>query len=138
MSLGGVIAAELPQLRREAESRMDCVVQFFTTEDGTNPLPPYNAIQVEVPVQGPTIARLRSDDRAARDVQVAGQVPAFSTLVLSVPVGSVLVGADFFARVISSTSDDGLVGVVVKTKFEPVLGQVTAWRYPVEALPRGS
>lgn len=133
--LGDDLAASLPGLRAEAVSRMTETGYFFRLVDGTDPVT-FEAITVEQVVGVPVMARLRADNRSAQTVVVAGQVPQVSTLVLSVPVGSVLVGADVLFRVTASASDPGLVGVVVRTLFEPSLGQVSAWRYPVEAVSR--
>ena len=131
--LGDDLAAALPGLRAEAVSRMTETGYFFRLVDGTDPVT-FEAITVEQVVGVPTVARLRSDNRAAGEVVVGTQVPAVSTSVLSVPVGSVHVGEDVFFRVTDSSSDTGLVGVVVRTLFEPTMGQVTAWRYPVEGV----
>lgn len=133
--LGDVLAGELPEFRRQAESRMTETVQFYTVSAVDDPVT-FVSTLVELPVGEPTRARLRSDGRSSRELAVVGQVAALNSLVLSVPVGSVLVGADVFARVLDSSSDSGLVGVVVRTLFEPTLGQVSAWRYPVEAVSR--
>lgn len=134
--LGDVLAAALPGLRAEAVSRMTERGYFFEWVPGFDPVTLLET-EVERVVGVPTVARLRSDNRSAGEVVVGTQVPAVSTLVLSVPVGSVLVGKGLFFRVTDSSSDAGLVGVVVRTLFEPTLGQVTAWRYPVEAVSRG-
>ena len=131
--LGDDLAAALPGLRAEAESRMSEVGYFFEWVPGFDPVT-FEEAEVERVVGGPTVARLRSDNRAAGEVVVGTQVPAVSTSVLSVPVGSVRVGKDVFFRVTDSSSDAGLVGVVVRTLFEPTMGQVTAWRYPVEGV----
>ena len=134
--LGDDLAAALPGLRAEAVSRMTETGYFFRLVDGTDPVT-FEAITVEQVVGALTVARLRTDNRSAQTVVVGTQVPAVSTLVLSVPVGSVRVGQDALFKVTSSTVDDALVGVVVRTLFEPTLGQVSAWRYPVEAVSRG-
>ena len=122
--------------RAAAEARMSEVGYFFRLVRGTDPVT-FLETEVEEVIGVPTIARLRPDARSAKMVVAAGQTPVVSTLVLSVPVGSVRVGQDALFKVTGSTVDDALAGVVVRTLFEPTLGQVSAWRYPVEAVSRG-
>lgn len=131
MTLGGDIAAALPGLRAEAESRMSETVVFFTESDGIDneTLQPE---RVETVIAEDVPARLRSAAREPRDVEVGGQSPVVSKLTLSVPFGSVRVGPSVSVRVTASTADPGLVGVRVLTLDFPTMGQVTAWRYPVE------
>lgn len=119
--------------RRSAVRRMTETVQFFEVKRGLDP-ETFLEADIEVPVGSPVAGRLRVEDRAAREVVVAGQVPSTSMLVLSVPVDSVLVDKGAFARVIASTSDASLVGTVVRVLFSPTQGQVSAWRYPVEGV----
>lgn len=122
--------------RRSAVRRMTETVQFFEVKRGLDPVT-FEEADVEVPVGAPILGRLRDEDRAAREVVVAGQFPSTSMLVLSVPVGSVLVDKGAFARVLASSADSSLIGAVVRVLFSPTQGQVTAWRYPVEAVSRG-
>lgn len=131
MSLGWDIAAALPGLRAEAVSRFTETVTFFTVVRGEDPVT-LQPIDVETPVASDVPARLRSAARDPRDVPIAGQEPVVSKLTLSVGVGSVRVGPSVFVRVTASTADPGLVGVKVRTTDFPSMGQVTAWRYPVE------
>lgn len=130
MSLGYDIAAHLPGLRAEAVSRFTETVTFFTVVkgEGENLQP----IDVETVIEADVAARLRSAARDPRDVPIAGQEPVVSKLTLSVGVGTVRVGPSVFVRVTASSSDPGLVGVKVRTTDFPTMGQVTAWRYPVE------
>lgn len=130
MSLGWDIAAHLPGLRAEAVSRFTETVTFFTAVKGEDEnLQP---IDVETVIEADVAARLRSAARDPRDVPIAGQEPVVSKLTLSVGVGTVRVGPSVFVRVTASSSDPGLVGVKVRTTDFPTMGQVTAWRYPVE------
>lgn len=131
MTLGGDVAASLPALQAEAESRFTDTVTFFTVATGEDPVT-LQPVEVETVVAAGVRGRLRSAARDPRDVPFAGQLPVVSKLVLSVPVGSVRVGPSVFARVTASASDAGLVGVKVRTTDYPTMGQVSAWRYPVE------
>lgn len=131
MTLGGDVSAALPGLRAEAESRMTETVVFFTEALGEDP-ETLQPVTVETVVASGVRARLRSAARDPRDVPFAGQEPVVSKLVLSVPFGSVRVGPSVFVRVTASDADEGLVGVKVRTLDFPTMGQVSAWRYPVE------
>lgn len=131
MTIGDDITAALPGLRAEAESRMTETVAFFTESDGTDPIT-LQPVKIETLIASDVRARLRSENRQSRDVEIAGQAPVVSALILSVPVGAVRVGPSVFVRVSASTSDAGMVGVKVRTTDFPTMGQVTAWRYPVE------
>ena len=131
MTLGGDIAAALPGLRAEAESRMTETVTFFSETDGTDPIT-LQPSTVETVIAADIPARLRSENRQSRDVLIASKAPVVSALILSVPVSAVRVGPSVFVRVTASTSDSGMVGVKVRTTDFPTMGQVTAWRYPVE------
>jgi hypothetical protein len=131
VSLGWDIAAHLPGLRAEAVSRFTETVTFFTVTRGEDPVT-LQPIDVETVIEADVAARLRSAARDPRDVPIAGQEPVVSKLTLSVGVGTVRVGPSVFVRVTASSSDPGLVGVKVRTTDFPTMGQVTAWRYPVE------
>lgn len=131
VTLGGDVAASLPGLRAEAESRFTETVTFFTVERGEDPIT-LQPVDVETVLANDVRARLRSAARDPRDVPIAGQEPVVSKLTLSVGVGSVRVGPSVFVRVTASKADEGLVGVKVRTLDFPTMGQVSAWRYPVE------
>ena len=116
--------------RQHAESRMTETVRFYTTSEGTNPAG--EVVEVETVIADNVRARVRMRGLAPRDAEVAGQDPVVSELRVDVPVGSVKVGPSVSIRVLSSASDPGLVGEVYQTRDFPSMGQVTAWRYPVE------
>lgn len=63
------------------------------------------------------------------------QSPAVQDIVIKVAVGATpdVVTGDLW-RCTASTADPSLVGRVVRTKGLPQAGQVTAHRYPVEAV----
>lgn len=117
--------------RDMAESRMSERVDFFTESDEIDEVT-LQPVRVETVIASGVPARVRSANRDSRDVDTAGQSPAVSQLTLSVPIGSVKVGPSVFIRVVSSSADAGLVGSRYRTKDYPALGQVSAWRYPVE------
>lgn len=131
MSLGYDIAGALPGLRAEANSRMTETVTFFTVTRGEDP-ETLQPVDIETSIAEGVSARLRSADRDARAVPIAGQEPIVSKLILSVAVNTIRVGPSVFARISASSADPGLVGAVVRTLDFPTMGQVTAWRYPVE------
>ncbi|MGF3055613.1 DUF6093 family protein [Microbacterium sp. YY-01] len=131
MSLGSDIEAELPALRAEAESRMTETVEFFTVTPGHDPVT-LKAIKIETVLKTSVRARVKAAKRDARDVAVGGQTPVLSQTVLSVPVGSHKTAPSEWVRVTASTADDGLVGTTYRVADYPTLGQVTAWRCPIE------
>lgn len=119
--------------RELAEARFTETVSFFTEDDGIDQITLQPA-KVETVIASGVRARLRSATRESRDVEIAGQEPVASKLILSVAVGSVRVGPSVFVRVTASEVDEGMVGVRVRTTDFPTMGQVSAWRYPVEQI----
>lgn len=117
--------------RELAEARFTETVTFFTEDDGTDPITLQPA-KIEAVVKADVRARLRSASRESRDVEIAGQEPVASKLILSVAVGAIRVGPSVFVRVTASEIDEGMVGAEVRTTDFPTMGQVSAWRYPVE------
>jgi len=116
--------------RRQAEARMTETFTFFTRTEQSLP-PDYEPVVVETPI-ATVPGRLRMRAREPRDVETGGQDPVVSRLEAHVPVGSVKVGPSVFVRVVASSADPGAVGRVLRTADAPAMGQVTAWRYPVE------
>lgn len=117
--------------RERAEQRMTDRLQFFTREV-SSPAPTYEPV-ANVTVIGSTKGRVKAVARDARDARVAGQSPVVAKLEAHVPVGSFLVGASVFVRVLESAEDPHLVGREFRVIDRPEMGQVTAWRYPVES-----
>ena len=119
--------------RRQALARMTETVVFFTTAHSFDPVT-LEDVTVENVIADDVPARVAMTVSSPRDVDAGAQWVGSTRLEVHVPVGSVLVGDGVTVRVKSSTSDPALVGVKYLTKHHPTLGQVTAWRYPVEAV----
>lgn len=133
MSFGGELLAALPAMRGNAESRFTETYVFFTEVVGEDPVT-FQPTTVEA-VIATTAGRVKSAARDAREVPIGGQFPTVSKLTLSVGVGSVPLTAvqpDVRVRCTASEVDAALVGVVYTVGDIPSMGQVTAWRMPVE------
>lgn len=131
--LGDDLRDALPVMRAEAESRFTEMFTFYTVTRGLDD--DLQPTDIETVIASGVRGRVRSSARDSRDVEFVGQDPVVSQLVLSVAVGSVPMAArrpSVFARCTASTSDPGLAGMKYRTKDSPTMGQVTAWRYPVE------
>lgn len=131
MTLGADIAAELVAMRASAESRMTETVTFFTVEPGYDPVT-LKATNVETVVAEGIPGRVKPAKREGTDVKIGGQTPVVAQTVLSVPVGSHRTAPSEWVRITASTSDDALVGTTYRVADYPTLGQVTAWRCPIE------
>lgn len=117
--------------RRLSEQRFTETVTFFTVARDEDPVT-LQPVDVETVVAAGVRARLKVTSAVVSERQVAGQAPAVMQRELHVPVGSVAVGPSVFVRVTGSTADPGMVGRVFRTVMRSGVGQVTAWRYPVE------
>lgn len=117
--------------RRLAEGRMTEVFDFYavTKVDDLVTLQP---IDVETMIAAGIKGRLKITSSVVSEKDIAGQAPATMQREIHVPIGSVKVGPSVHVRVVSSTSDPGAVGRVFRTGMRSGVGQVTAWRYPVE------
>jgi len=116
--------------RRMAETRFTESLRFFTMVEGTDPdtLEPTTVETVIGTVPG----RVKVTAVQGRDAESAGQYPVVSHREVHVAVGAVEAVPGVFVRVVSSSVDAGLVGRVFRVSDRPSMGQVTAWRYPVE------
>lgn len=132
MTLGGDIAAALPGLRAEAESRMWESVIVGTFRDATDP-------ETGDPTRVPEVerysgkGRIRWGSREVSNSQSTSSPVAMQEPYLSVPYGT----ARFYTddEVECDGSDDPmLVGRRFKISGGAVAGQVTAYRYPLEEL----
>jgi len=113
-----------------AEARFTESLRFFTVVEGTDPetLEPTMVESVIGTVPG----RVKVTAVQGRDVESAGQYPVVSHREVHVAVGAVEAVPGVFVRVLASSVDAGLVGRVFRVADRPSMGQVTAWRYPVE------
>lgn len=131
MSLGADVAAALPALRAQAESRMTETISVGLLVDGTDPETGDPTQTVEAPVYGGP-GRIRWASSTVSDMEGAGEQVAVQRPVLSVPVGSPRLFDGMGVSVTGSTADGLLVGRVFTVQGGPVSGQVTATRYLLE------
>lgn len=132
VNLGYDIAAQLPYLRAQAESRFTETLDVFTIEDvldeATGLYTP-----TEVVAYSGVSGRVRYPTLTVSERAQGSQVPAIQDVTIHVSVGSTPnVAVNHLWRVTASTSDASLGGRVFRTKGESQAGQVTASRYPVE------
>jgi hypothetical protein len=130
VTLGQDVAAALPFLRREAESRMSETFRIFDETFVTDPENDLREIPVEsVIYEGP--GRLAFRSSVVSDVNVASQLVAVQGARVDVPLTVSGVSADSVVVVTGSSSDAGLVGRRFRVEGLPAAGQVTAHRYQV-------
>lgn len=129
--IGADVAAALPELRAQAESRMSETVVAGWLVDGTDPNSGEPTQVVQAPAyEGP--GRIRWASSTVSDAQGSGEPISVQEPVLSIPVGSPRL-LDGMAVVVSASTVDGLlVGRVFTVQGSPVSGQVTAARYLLE------
>lgn len=131
MTLADDIAAALPGLRAEAESRMrdTCTI----TREGVatfNPVTLQNESTPTVVYQGP--CRLKDTVVRARDLTVADQGIVEGRYLLSLPVAtSGSVRKDDTVTFTDSVTDPALVGRVYTIISGPAYADGTARRFPV-------
>lgn len=132
MTLGGDIAAALPGLRAEAESRMTDVVQVGRFVDATDPVSgdPTRVLDVE---RYEGMARIRWGSREVSNSDVVSSPVGTQEPYLSVPFGTARFWADDEVLVTGS-SDPLLVGRQFRVQGAAIAGQVTAYRYPLTEL----
>jgi len=132
MTLGSDIAAALPGLRAEAESRMTEVVLVGRFTDATDPVTgdPMRVIETE---RYDGIGRIRWGSREVSNSQATGSPAAMQEPYLSVPFGTARFFTDDEVECVAS-SDPLLVGRRFKVSGGASAGQVTAYRYPLEEL----
>ena len=130
--IGDDLAAALPGLRAQAESRMTETVEVGAFKDDVN-LETYEPTVILVESHYVGKAQIKYPSLAVSDRVAASQQAALVSTVLKVPVGS---GAGIRpgdrVRVTASTSDGSLVGRWYRIAAWPQPGQVTAHRYPLE------
>lgn len=128
MSLGSDIAAALPQLRAEAESRMFDTVLAGRFKDGTDENG--DATRVIETERYTGKARIRWGSRAVSNSSAAGSPVASQEPYLSIPFGSARLFNDDEVECTES-SDPLLVGRRFRVEGAAIAGQVTAYRYPL-------
>lgn len=92
-------------------------------------------VDTEVTVYAAVVGRVKLPTMTVSERDQGAQAPAIQDVHVHVAVGSTPnVTVDVMWRVTASSADSSLVGRVFRTKGLPQAGQVTAWRYPVEAV----
>ncbi|GAA1148436.1 hypothetical protein GCM10009651_36380 [Microbacterium natoriense] len=132
VSLGSDIAAALPGLRAEAESRMTDSVQVGRFEDGVDETtgdPTWVLVTARYVGKG----RVRWGSREVTNADAPSMPITVQEPYLSVPFGSPLLRDNDEVLVVGS-DDPILVGRRFRVQGFPVAGQVTAYRYPLEEL----
>lgn len=120
--------------RARAEGRFTETFTAFTTAKVLNESTGAHAT-VETPLYTGIGGRVKFPSMTVSESAQPGQVAAVQSVEVHVAVGAtpdVVVGATW--RVTASTADDSLTGRTFRTKHLPQGGQVTAHRYPVEAV----
>lgn len=130
MSLGYDIAAALPGLRAEANSRMSESVTVVAFEDGTDETTG-DPIRVPVLVRYTGIGRIRWNSREVTNANGPGGPVTVQEPYLSIPFGSPRLFDADEVLVTASTSDPILVGRTFNIQGDAVAGQSTAHRYPL-------
>jgi hypothetical protein len=130
--LGDDIAAALPGLRAEAESRMSETVQAGRFRDGTDPVTgdPTRVLEAE---RYAGKARIRWSSRDVSDSNATSSPVGAQEPYLSIPFGSTRLWADDEVLVVDSP-DPLLIGRQFRIQGAAVAGQVTAYRYPLTDL----
>jgi hypothetical protein len=128
--LGDDIAAELPHLRAEAESRMTETVRVGVLTEDTDP-DTLDVVKILTPVYEGK-ARIRFPQNPSGEVDAAGQLIVKQDSILSLPWGTPGVVPDMRAVIDASTQDGSLAGRVFRVKGFAAAGQTTATRFTVE------
>lgn len=131
MSLGYDIAAALPGLRAEAESRMSETVIVGTFKDATDP-DTGDPIRVPVTVRYVGKARIRWGSRGVVNTNAPSMPIAVQEPYLSVPIGSGMFKVRDEVHITGSTADPLVVGRSMRIAGDAIAGQATANRYPLE------
>lgn len=131
MSLGWDVAAALPYLRSQAESRMTETFRIFeVTGTTTDPDSDLQVVDVETDrYTGP--GRLVFRSSVVSDADVGSQLVAVQGARVDLPVSVSGVGTDMVAVVTGSSADPSLVGRRFRVEGMPAAGQTTAHRYSV-------
>lgn len=130
-----ILQGALSMGRAQAEARFTETLTAFRVEHSTEPDENGDYPDVEVVLYTGVRGRVKFPTLTVSERQQGGQVPAIQDVHVHVAVGAtpnVVVSTVW--RVTASTADSALVGREFRTKGLPQAGQVTAHRYPVEAV----
>lgn len=136
MTLGSDLAAALPGLRMQAESRFSETFKVFYIEKSAEPDAETGLYtETEVAVYESMAGRIKFPSLTVAEREQGSQVPAIQDVQIHVAVGSAVnVEVDHVWRCTASSSDASLVGCEFRTKGLPAAGQVSASRFPVESV----
>lgn len=132
MSIGDDIAAALPELRAQAESRMTETVTVGLFEDGTDANGDATRVLVEERYSGP--ARIRWTGRGVTNAVGPAMPVTVQEPVLSIPFGSPRLFDRDEVLVTASTAGPILIGRTLAIQGDAIAGQTTAHRYPLMEL----
>lgn len=129
--IGADVAATLPDLRAQAESRMTETVRIGREVDGFDPLTGDASVELD-PIRYVGKGRVRFPSYAVEQASPVSQPVASQIVVVSIPVGVATVYKGDVVEVTASTADGGVIGRRFTVTGQPLVGQVTAYRIPVK------
>lgn len=129
--LGDVLAAALPGLRAEAESRMTEMVRIGDLVESED-LDTLEVVRTLAPVVYDGKARIRFPQNPNAEVDAGGQLVVKQDGVLSLPAETGGIVPDMRVVFDAFTADATLAGRVLRIKGFAVSGQTTATRFTVE------
>ena len=128
--LGWDVAAALPDLREQAESRMTETVQIGVFRDGFDPATgAATRVLIESRYEGP--ARVRYPSYAVAELSPKSLPITSQDIVVSLPYGAGPVFSGDEVLVTGSTAGGSLEGRAYLVTGQPVTGQTTAYRLTV-------
>lgn len=138
MSLADDMAAEMPFLREQAESRMrdSCVIFSSSSSEDPDPATGKHAIVTVTVYEGP--CEYKAADVAVRETTSAGREVVEQSALLKIPVGapgSAAVAAGMRATVTLTAQDSAVIEVRIKGGHRQ--SYATARRLPVEEVGSG-
>lgn len=116
--------------RRMAEWRMSETVLVGRFEMG-RPTGEFDAVLTLMETFYVGNARVKFPSASATVASPAGQQIAETSIIVSLPAGTLPIATGSFVRVDSSSVDGALVGRMFRVKGPAQAGQTTAHRYPV-------
>lgn len=121
--------------RTQAVARFTETLTAYRVELPTEPDENGAYTPIEVVLYASVKGRVKFPTLTVSEREQGGQVPAIQDVHVHVAVGATPnVVVNTLWRVTASTADPSLVGREFRTKGLPQAGQVTAHRYPVEAV----
>jgi hypothetical protein len=130
--LGDILAAQLPEFRAQAESRMSESVAVFTETLSDPPAGEIEPVVTEEVAIESVIARVKYSANAVAEQSQGGQLTSVQSVEIHFPWGTTGIRADQFVRVVASSADESLVGRKFRLQGYGSAGQTTALRVPAE------